>query len=131
MTDIKFHPPKGTIALEAEATIIVPSTKGVKTQLIVSKKEMDNRVDGVRKFLSKLFGGYTSVAAVGGYVMQKGDKLIKEDVVMVTVFGDKTNARVKQKEVIKKIQNLCVEYQQEVIGLIYEGDFFMIGRKKN
>lgn len=131
MTETEFYPPKGTEAFETEISIIVPSTKGVKEQKIITNTEMDKRVDDVRKFLSRKFKGYTSVKAVGGYLMRKKDGgLVKENVVVVTAFANKIKAKESQNTLINKVQNLCLEWQQETVSLIWETDLFLISRKK-
>ncbi len=131
MTEVKFYPPKGTVELEAEISIIVPSTKGVKEQKVITRDEMNKRVDDVRKFLSRKFKGYTSVKAVGGYLMRKKNGgLVKEDVVVVTAFTNKMKAKGSQNILINKIQNLCLEWQQETVSLIFETNLFLISRKK-
>lgn len=128
MTDIKFIPPKGSISLEVEITVIVPSTKGIKAQKVIGNKEMKERVDTVKRYLSNMFGGYTSIKAVGGYTMNKGKHIVQEDVVKVTTFGDDKAFMANKSKLIKKIQYWCKDFRQESMGLIIETDFFIIKR---
>jgi len=118
----------GMTVLEAQITIVVPSTQGIRRQRSLSKAEMENRVDGVRKYLAKLFGGYTSVNATGGYVMKSG-KLVHENVVNVTSFGEKAIALRNRGTLVRKLKRWCIEFQQESMGLIWETDLIIIGRK--
>jgi len=66
-----------------ETAVYVPSTN--KKQKAISKKQLNKRVNTVRKDLSRRYGGYTSVQGIGGYVMNNG-RLVKEKVVKVTSF---------------------------------------------
>ena len=129
--NIPLSLPKNAERLEAEIGVVVPSTKGVKTQRIVNNTEMNKRVNDVRKYLSKIFGGYTSVNAVGGYVMKRGNKLVQEDVVIVTSFGDSGTARdkIKQNKLLNKMKRWTIEWNQESTGLLWENDFIRISRK--
>jgi hypothetical protein len=68
--------PAKVIKIPVEQEVIIPDTKGIKNQKKISKKEMDYRVNSVRKYLSKNYGGYTSVKATGGYILEKNGKLI-------------------------------------------------------
>lgn len=103
MTDVPFIRDNDIVRLEAEITIIVPSTKDVKEQRPLNKIEMDDRVDSVRRYLSKLFGGYTSITGTGGYVMRSGG-LVHENVVKVTSFGDKAIALRNRENLLKKLK---------------------------
>lgn len=133
MTDnIPFNlPPKGVERLEAQLAVIVPSTKGIKEQKVISKMEMNKRVDEVRRYLSRLFGGYTSVNGVGGYVMRKGNRLVKEDVVIVTSFGNSNIAKdnIRQKKLLNKMKRWAIVWSQETMGMTWENDFIMVSRK--
>ncbi len=128
--NIPLRLPKNAERLEAAIGIIVPSTKGVKTQRVINNIEMNKRVDDVRKYLSKLFGGYTSTNAIGGYVMKRDNKVVHEDVVIVTSFGDSGTAKdkEKQKKLLNKMKLWAIEWNQESTGLIWENDFIMVKR---
>lgn len=128
MTELPFIQDRGMTILEAEITVVVPSTKGVREQRPLSRGEMNERVDLVRRYLSKLFGGYTSVNATGGYVMKDG-RLIHENVVNVTSFGDKAIALRNRGALVRKLKRWCIEFGQESLGMIWETDFIIIGRK--
>jgi len=129
MTNVKFTPPRGAIGLEAEVTVIVPSTEGVREQRKITVAEMNKRIKDVEYYLSKLFGGYTNIKALGGYALKKKGEVVHEDVAMVTSFGDKNIAISKQKEFNNRVQYWCKLWQQETVGIIWEGDFYMIKRK--
>lgn len=59
--------PKSTFHLPVESAVIVPSTKAKSKS--ISASEFANRTKEVRKKLSSLFGGYTSVKAIGGFLL--------------------------------------------------------------
>ena len=79
---------KRTFHLPVEQAVIVPSTSGVKDQKRITQVQLNKRVNSVRKFLSKRFGGFTDVKAVGGFVLRDG-KIVKERVKKVTSFATK------------------------------------------
>lgn len=117
---------KKTTRLDAEMAIMVPSTKGIKAQKNISKSAMEGRVNEVRKYFSNQFGGYTSVKAIGGYVKQQDGKLVKEKVTRVSSFGDKDTAKKHGGDVVKKAGCLAKKWQQETVGLEWEGDFYLV-----
>ena len=112
--------------LPIKQTVIVPSTSGIISQKTISKTQMNIRVNDVRRFLSKNFGGYTSVKATGGFILLKNGKLVKEKVVKVTSFSTKGNFKQFRPIVIKQIGIWGNKWKQESIGYEYEGDLFII-----
>jgi len=116
---------KRTFYLPVENAIYVPSTYGVKDQKKVSDKEMEKRVNEVRTYLSKKFGGYTSVEATGGFVLKDG-KLVKERVVKVTAFSTKREFNKDEPELINQVGRWGNKWKQESISYENEGDLFII-----
>lgn len=116
---------KRTFHLPIKQSIIIPSTSGVKTQTKISKLRLKKRVNNVRKFLSNKFGGFTSVKAVGGFVLKDG-KLVKERVVKVTAFATKVDFKKHRTSVIKQVGVWGKKWKQESVSYEHEGDLFII-----
>jgi hypothetical protein len=116
---------KRVFYLPIENVIYVPSTYGVKKQRVISDKEMEKRVNETRTYLSKKFGGYTSVEATGGFVL-KNNKLVKERVVKVTSFSTKREFNKDEPELINQVGRWGNKWGQESISYENEGDLFII-----
>ena len=117
---------KNILHLQTEISVIVPSTN--KFQNKISKIEMNMRVNEIRKYLSKHFGGYSSFNAVGGYVMKNGE-LVQEDVTKVTAFGDSHKAKANRHRFISVLKKLANKWGQESMGLEWEGDMYFVPQK--
>lgn len=115
--------PSGTFKLPIQTVTLVPSTKRKNER--ISQTEMTNRVRMTRKFLSNLFGGYTSVRSTGGYISKNG-RLIKERVVAVTAFSQKLGFIQKKQRWFQWIRKKKKEWGQEAIGIIIENDMFYV-----
>jgi hypothetical protein len=116
---------KGVYPLPIEVTVLVPSTINKNEQ--ISKVEFANRIDETQKFLFNLFGGFTSKEAEGGFTSEdKG--LINENVFDVTSFASVKDFRENFEKLVNQIKKWCVEWKQESIGLIFEGDMFHIDK---
>ncbi|KKM75920.1 hypothetical protein LCGC14_1385370 [marine sediment metagenome] len=111
--------------LPVEQAVIVPSTSGVKTQKRISKKQMTKRVNNVRRFLSKKFGGFTDVKATGGFVL-RNNRLVKERVVKVTSFSTKKAFRKNRGDVVKQVGRWGNKWKQESVSYENEGDLFIV-----
>jgi hypothetical protein len=120
---------KRVIYLPIENVIYVPSTYGVKDQKKVTDKEMQKRVNEVRAYLSKKFGGYTSTEATGGFILKDG-KLVKEKVVKVTSFSTKREFNKDEPELINQVGRWGNSWKQESISYENEGDLFIISPPK-
>jgi len=116
---------KRVFYLPIENAIYVPSTYGEKEQKEISDKEMAKRVAEVRRFLSKNYGGYTSVKAVGGYVLKDG-KLVKENVVKVTSFSTKEDFEKNEDKTFEQVGKWGKKWKQESVGYENEGDLFYV-----
>ncbi len=117
------------LILETEISIMIPSTQGVKAQKPLTRHEMDNRVKSVQRYLAKLFGGFTAFKAQGGYVLNTG-KVVQENVVKVTSFGDLPVGKKYKSELVRKCQYWCVKWGQESIGLEWDGDLLIIPKSE-
>ncbi len=116
---------KRTFHLPVEQAVIVPSTSGVKEQRKISNKEMTGRVNNVRRFLAKRFGGFTDVTARGGFILKDG-KIVKEKVVVVRAFATKKDFKDHQPELVKQVGKWGNSWKQESVSYENEGDLFII-----
>ena len=114
---------KKAFHLPVEMAVYVPSTSDVDK--VITDSEMKERVVEVSKYLSSVFGGYTSQETIGGYVDSKG-KLVNEDVVRVVSFGTLEDFEENQNKILKKIADWCKKWSQEAIGFEVEGDLYYI-----
>lgn len=110
------------IVNKIEQAIIVPSTQG--SDKTISPAKMRKRVDEVRSFLSKKFGGYTSVSGVGGWYSTDRKKLIKEDVAVITSFAKEKDYKRNKHLVAKKIMSWGKKWGQDEVSYEKEGDLF-------
>lgn len=108
--------------LPIETIVTVPSTEFDKK---IPKKELNKRIIETKTFLSRLFGGYTSIEATGGYVSQKGE-LWKEPVVKVTSFAKAKDYRKNKKKLAVWLKKKKKEWKQEAIAYEQEGDLFFV-----
>lgn len=114
---------KNSFYLPIETAVLVPSTtKGDKK---ISVREFKKRIDEVRLYLSKKFGGYTSVTGIGGYVSKKKG-LIKEDVVLVVSYAQKKDFKKHKRSFINQVKKWGKKYKQESMGVIIENDLYYI-----
>jgi len=121
--EIKNKLSKSSFSLPYQIAVYVPSTKD--KDVVISKKELDTRVDEVKKYLAQLFGGFNSVKVEGGY--QSQDKgLIKEDAVRVVAFGNKENIDDNFKQLISKVKYWCTKWGQESMGVEFENDMYYV-----
>jgi hypothetical protein len=122
----KVPVPKGTMRLEKEMAIIVPSTKGVNKP--ITKIEMKKRISEVKNFMIPLFGGSTRLVGTGSYMSKKG--LVDEPVAVMEVYADTPVWKEHQKEVIDFLVKKAKEWGQESVSFEFETDLFLIEPKK-
>jgi hypothetical protein len=119
---------RNAFELPIQLAVYVPSTRD--KDILISRKQMEHRVDEVEDFLSKNFGGFSAVKLEGGYdTKDKG--LIQEEAVRVVAFAKKENDNgvpfIKSfEQLIIKIKHWCKEWSQDSIGLEFENDMFYI-----
>jgi hypothetical protein len=112
--------------LPLELSVYVPSTR--EASQIISKRDYNQRIEEVQRFLADLFGGFSSVGVEGGYV--SSDKgLIQEDVTRVIAFASRVDFEKKLDTLLKQIVEWCAKWSQESIGFEFEGDLFYIDEK--
>ena len=113
--------PKGTFKLPIQTATLVPST--TKLSKKISRSAFQRRVAETRRFLSKLFGGYTSVRTTGGYV-SAANRLIRENVVAVVAYAERSTYRKNKAKWLKWIKIKKKQWGQESMGIIIENDMF-------
>jgi hypothetical protein len=109
--------------LPIEMAVYVPSTSDVSKA--INQKEMQGRVEEVRKTLSEMFGGFTSAEFVGGYVSQEG-ALINEKIMRVVSYSTRDDFQKNKRKLMQQIANWAKMWGQEAIGFEYEGDLFYV-----
>jgi hypothetical protein len=119
---------KRTFHLPVEQVIYVPST--TKADKKIPDAVLKKRVQNVRKYLSQKFGGYTSVRGTGGYYSDKKNKLIKEKIIKVTSFAEKSAFNKNKNAVLKKLSSWGRQWGQESVGYEHEGDMYYISTEK-
>ena len=117
--------------LPLEVSVYIPSTK--EKDVIITKKELQERIDETEKFLSDTFGGYSAIEGEGGFT-EKDKGLIQEGVVIVTTFSGKKNEEgVPFEELFEKLIAQVKVWQkkwsQASIGVEFEGDLFYVDDK--
>jgi len=112
--------------LPLEVAVYVPSTKDADE--VISEEEFENRVESVQKYLSDLFGGFSSNDVDGGYMSQEKG-LITEEVYKVISFAQRDNFSSKMEKLVAQINKWAKDWGQESIGLEFEGDLFYIDQK--
>jgi hypothetical protein len=115
----------GAFTLELEMAVYVPST--TVADQIISKTLFQKRIQEVEKYVSKLFGGYSSTSVEGGYV-SKEKGLIKEDVAKVTAFGTEESLKKNFKPLMRQISKWCESWGQESMGFEFEGDLYYVSK---
>jgi superfamily I DNA and/or RNA helicase len=111
--------------LPNEITIYVPSTEYDEQ---ISHEEFEKRINDVRKELGKLFEGYTSVSATGGWVV--GGKVIREPVVKVTAFFEPETYLGKKKQISTYLHKKRSEWKQQLLSVEYNNKLYLLGGKK-
>ena len=115
--------------LPIQFSVIVPSTKLEKK---ISSSAFQKRIDSEKRFMSKTFGGDTTVRAVGSFVLKKGKKdvLIKERTAIVESSTTKRVFDSKRKALIKHIKDRKKQWKQNSILFNLEGESFIFPRQK-
>lgn len=119
-TNKKF--PAGSFKLPIQTAIIVPSTDFDKK---ISANKFNDRIKETKKFMSNLFGGYTSVRSKGGYVSNR-NALIQEKAAVVVAYSTKDNFPTKRKQLFNFVKRKKKAWNQESIGVIIENDLAYI-----
>jgi hypothetical protein len=108
--------------LPVEQAVFVPSTiYGDKT---ITKLQQRKRIKEVKKYLSEKFGGFTSVSAKGGYYSGDKNKIIQEDVAVVTSFSTNKAHKKGLPNLKKQLKKWKKKWHQESMGYSHEGDLY-------
>ncbi len=115
--------------LPVQFSVVVPSTRLDKK---VTAKVFRKRVDDEKRFLSRKFGGDTSVKATGGFVLRKGkrDVLIKEKVSIVESSMTPKKFNENRQSLGKHIVTVKRKWQQNSVLYKIEGETFIFPRQK-
>ena len=111
-----------SITAPYELKIYVPSTTNYEGW--IGAEEFKSRVEEVQSFLSKIYGGFTSLSGSGGYVSDIYD-LIEEPVVVVSAFASNEDYERTLDSLEDFLRDKQTEWGQEVIGFEFENDYFM------
>lgn len=119
----EIEPPLKGVTTENpyQIKIYVPSTV-IDTP--ISQEKHESRVKNTQRFLSSLFGGYTSAEVTGGYY-SNDDGLISEPVVVVSSWATPDNYQQHKDKIERFIIAKQQDWGQEAIGFEFEDDFFM------
>ena len=115
---------KKAFHLPIEQIVYVPSTKGADQK--ISDKEFKKRVREVEEFLSRRFGGKTSIKGVGGYFSDDKNKIINEDIIKVTSYSTQEAFNKNKKVLVAKLKYWRKKWSQEAMGIEIEGDMYYI-----
>lgn len=111
--------------LDHKVEIYVPTKKGngdsIPTQL------WEQWVKPVRTAFANLFGGYTSLRAVGGFVSQEHGKFIEEDIVIVYSYCTEKQLRDGRAAVFGLARKLKFALVQECIAIVFDGEMEFVG----
>lgn len=104
--------------LRCMVRIIVPSTQNVTHP--ISNAAFMHRIAEVRRELSVMFGGYTSVQATGGWVESKSKKLIRERAAIVTANSTVTDYRKNIGKLSGYVKRIKKKWGQATISVVVE-----------
>lgn len=116
--------PANSDALPIQTVFIIPSTQdGDKP---ITNKQMEKRIEEVRRKTSSLFGGYTELKGAGGYYSSDKNKLIVEDNIQVMGFSSIKSYEANKNKWLKFVREKARQWGQEAIGVIVENDMFYV-----
>lgn len=118
-TRFDFPKDKG---LQTYSAIYVPTTQDVDKKITPSQEK--TRVNTVRNYMTKKFGGTTTVKGIGAYTTQKGKKVVTEKVYIVENFSDPKDWRAKDQDVQKFVQKKAKAWGQESVGFEFEAPHY-------
>jgi len=111
--------------LSVQFSINVPTTKDEDTPL--TQKEINRRVAQTELFLTKNFGGKTSINAGGGYMLN--GKVIQEPIIQVQSSMSKIKYQQLKVKLEKFIKDKQKEWSQHTIGYSFEDEFYLYPKK--
>jgi len=105
-----------------QQAVLVPST--ISGDRVIPKTQQRRRISEVKNYLSKRFGGFTSVSAKGGYYSKDKRKLIQENVAVVTSFSTKKDYKDHIGQLKKQLKKWKRKWGQYSMGYEHEGDLY-------
>lgn len=114
--------------LPIQYSIIVPSTRREKK---ISTSAFNKRVDSEKTFMSKTFGGDTTVKAQGNFLERRGKRniLIKEKNAVVESSTTRKVFNTKRKILIRHLKERNRQWKQNSILYKIEGETFIFPRQ--
>lgn len=110
---------KDSFHMKKSVVVYVPSTS--QASVNISKVQLKRRVNQVKKFLSKLFGGFTSTDSAGGYTGNSGE-LIEEKIIRVKSFMEEDKwTEINKGKLICQVKLWCKLWSQESMGVEVNG----------
>jgi hypothetical protein len=109
--------------LPIRTAILVPST--TQHNRPIGKHAFDHRINETRRYLSRKYGGYTSVNAVGGYTSTRG-KLVREPVVEVVAYSTRSAYKKNKHATYHWLVAHKKRWGQESMGYEYETDLYYV-----
>lgn len=115
--------------LPVQFSIIVPSTDKDKK---ISASRFNKRIDDERRFMSRTFGGDTSIRGSGDFELtEKGKKpiLIKERIFMVESSTTPKKFNESRKKLITHLKDVKKKWKQNSILFKVEGESFIFPKQ--
>ncbi|MAH48579.1 hypothetical protein CMI37_22330 [Candidatus Pacearchaeota archaeon] len=114
--------------LPIQFSVLVPSTKLDKK---ISTSSFRKRIDDEKKFMSKTFGGDTSVKSTGSFVLKRGKKdiLIKEKNVIVESSTTTNKFNENRSRLIRHLKAKQKQWKQNSVLYKLEGESFIFPRQ--
>jgi hypothetical protein len=117
MTKFDFPKEKG---LETYSAIYVPSTRA--KSIPISRRQHEKRASEVRDFMTRTFGGTTSVRAIGSYKFEEKNKeiVVKEPVIIVENFSDFSDYKKHDQQIRAFVEEKAKEWEQVEVSYEFE-----------
>ena len=103
-----------TITLKNKFGVIIPSVDGLEKPYIERFQIM----------LSDMFGGASTIAIDGYYVMEDGSLCNDKNIMVYAYYNEMTEKQ--EEKIVNLIQEMKVALNQECIGIEYQNQFTMV-----
>lgn len=125
LTTVRHHErkldfPKGK-SNNMHLIVLVPSTRFDQK---ISNSHFERRILETKRFLS-IFGGYTKVKAIGGFIASN-NRIIEENIAKVETYASRKDYLKYDLKLKQWIRKKKIEWKQESIGLILNNRMFFI-----
>ena len=108
--------------LQINFKVIIPSTRDETDK--INRRAFEHRVDEMIKFIHRSFTGSTVNYGIGTYELN--DKIIREDVAIISVFTDAETYNARDEILKRYLKEKKHSWGQKSISFEYEGDVFEI-----